>query len=963
MGNRRKLLIEDWLPFEALGAESQRERGASSALPPLYFLHVWWARRPLTASRAAVLASTLPAWSDDWPGSLREQFPDEDAYHAWFLHLIGIHGDPVAARRELEHARNSGKKISNPYGYNRAFTYIPNEEEIKTLGQLHKFAWGEEQLSILDPFAGGGSIPFEALRFGYKTIANELNPVAAVILKATLEYPARFGVDLAEDLKTWSARWYKLVQTILKPYFTPLPKNAEGAAYLWARTVACPETGKPVPLSPNWWLRKGDKAAAVRLIAEPGMDAPMFEILEREALDGYDPDEGTVNRGVGRSPWTGQTIPGDYIKQEAQAGRMGQMLYAIALKKPGGFEFRAPTQEDLEAVVRAEEELARVRPRWEAEGIIPTEPFPGGNDPRPLHYGMPTWADMFSPRQLFSLGTFVETLRELRGNIHKVIDVDRADALETLFALAIDKAVDYNAKQTFWDPIRGIRHVFSRHDFAFRWVYCEFDSSKNLLPWTVEQVRNAYSDLARLSVPAQSSLLAKGTIQIIDRLSVHNGNAADLASIDEGQVHNITVDPPYYDNVMYAELSDFFYVWLKRTTGHLFPEFFRMQLTDKDEEAVANPARFAELGSKKKKELAKHDYERKMAAAFREAYRVLRDDGSLTVMFTHKRIEAWDTLASALLEAGFSINASWPVHTESGHSLHQAKKNAAASTILLACRKREVASGSETVWWEDLQADVRRTAREKAKEFAQQGVRGVDLYISVFGPTLSVISARWPVYTSDIDPDTGEPRLLRPEVALDLAREEVLGLRRELLLSGQAVSFDELTDWYLMAWDSFAAEQFPYDEARKLSIGVGVELDKLVIQSQRLAERKGKFIRLLAPWERRARGRVNGELESFDVWINAAHTAMMLYKEDGPRACEVFLRNAGLREDGTFKALLGALLKAIPRRKAKGKFLRSEAEVLENMRLAFFEDIPAPLEDDEPDPGPQQIGLPGAFDR
>src|SRR5690606_14951992 len=193
---------------------------------------------------------------------------------------------------------------------------------------------------------------------------------------------------------------------------------------------------------------------------------------------------------------------------------------------------------------------------------------------------------------------------------------------------------------------------------------------------------------------------------------------------------------PYYDNVMYAECADFFYVWMKRTLGHVYPEFFTDELTNKDDEAVANVARFAELG-RKKKQLALADYERKMSAAFREMYRVLRDDGVLTVMFTHKKVEAWDTLATSLINAGFAIHASWPVHTESEHSLHQAKKNAAQSTILLTCRKRK--ESSEPVWWDDIKGRVRQVARAKAEEFERQGIRGVDLYIATFGPTLAIL--------------------------------------------------------------------------------------------------------------------------------------------------------------------------------------------------------------------------------
>ncbi len=985
------LLIEHWLPIEAIGAESKRERGASSALPPLYFLHVWWARRPLTASRAAILASVLPQWSPDWPANLREKFPNEDTYRQWFIHFIGIRGDPVKGRKLVDWAKAKGVKLDyHPYaGAPRAFTVNPSAEDLQTMGDLLEYTWGTRELSVLDPFAGGGSIPFEALRYGFTTIANDLNPVAAVILKATLDYPARFGPTLAEDIRKWGDEWARRVKAKLDPYFPKQPGESI-FAYLWACTIACPVTGKPVPLSPNWWLRKGDDPVAVRLIAEEGMDEPTFEIVEgrKTAARDVKPDVGTISRGIGRSPWTGETIDGDYIKAEAQAGRMRQMLYAVATKVKGGFEMRVANEEDLDAVKRADIMLTKKRSEWIARNVIPVEPVPNGNDKRPVLYGMPTWADFFSSRQLLAMGTFIESLRETQDKILKEVEANRAVALSACLGIVISKCVDYNSRQTFWDPIRGIRHAFSRHDFAFRWNPAEFDAAANLLPWTLGQVESAYTEIVSLVAPAQKSFFAATVTHPVDRLVVQQGSATSLSSYPDSSIHNITVDPPYYDNVQYAELADFFYVWLKRSVGHLFPEFFRDELTNKDDEAVANPARFAALspgpsptgrGGRAKK-LAEQDYERKMAAAFREMYRVLRPDGVLTVMFTHKRVEAWDTLASALIGAGFAINASWPVHTESEHSLHQAEKNAASSTILLVCRKRQTderpttasrdegaesvvrpSSSVNAVWWDDLQSKVRETARQKAAEFAAMGISGVDLYISTFGPTLSIISEHWPVLTSEVDEKTGQPKPLRPETALDLAREEVVRLRKQGLLLGRDVQFDPVTDWYLMAWDAFGAEQFPYDEARKLAIALGLDLDKSLMQANRLVTKKGKYVVMQTPVQRRRKGVVDDEVESFEHLIDAVHTAMMVYAEDGAGACDVFLRKSGLKTDGAFKACLQALLNAIPRARVKGKFVRPEAEVLENLRLAFFDDLQAPVEEEPEMPQPAQLGLGGEF--
>lgn len=956
------VLIEEWLPIQELGVESQRERGASSALPPLYFLHVWWARRPLTASRAAILASLLPKWSENFPKDLLEKFPTEESYRQWFIRLLGILGDPIAGKRLIDYAKAKGIKLkSNPYGYPRAFTYNPNEEELKTLLHLLELIWNTRNLTVCDPMAGGGSIPFEALRYGFTIFANELNPVASVILKATLDYPARFGPELAEEIEKWGAIMAKRIEDRLVDFY-PTQPNERIFAYCWARTVRCPTTGKVVPLSPNWWLQQGSEnggPVAVRLICEEAMSVPRFEIVRGRQAE-QSGAQGTVKRGVARSPWKGESIDGDAIKAAAQAGKMGQILYALAIQTPNGKTFRTPTEEDIVAVTQAEGMLAMKLPLWEAQELIPTEPFPEiSTDPRPLHYGMNRWCDFFSPRQLLSLGTYLEVFRELEKEIHETLPEDKARAVLTYLALAIDKSADYNSRMIRWHSKRGvIAGTFDRHDFSFKWSHAEFDAARNLFPWAVNQVSDAYSELAKLAEPSRLARFYSNTAPVVDRLAVTQGNATSLSSMPNGSVHTIVVDPPYYNNVMYAECSDFFYVWMKRTVGDIYPEWFIDQLTNKDEEAVANPSRFVAVGGKKKKELSDMDYERKMAACFREMNRILRPEGVLTVMFTHKRVDAWDALATSLINAGFVVKASWPVHTESEHSLHQAKKNAAASTIFLVCRKREKHKKDEKeVWWDDIKGKVRQTARDKAAEFEKQGIRGVDLYISTFGPVLSIISENWPVLTSEVDEKTGKPLALRPETALDIAREEVIALRKQGLLLGQTVQFDTVTDWYLMAWDAFAAQQFPADEARKLAIALGLDLERDIIKTKRIVSKKQDYVVIQEPKARRHKGMVDPDLKTFSCWLDAIHTAMMVYQEDGAKACEQFLRKTGLLIDSTFKSCLQAFINSIPWTKEKGKFVRIEAELLENLRLTFFDDLTLPSEPEEPKVTMVQQGL------
>jgi adenine-specific DNA methylase len=400
---------------------------------------------------------------------------------------------------------------------------------------------------------------------------------------------------------------------------------------------------------------------------------------------------------------------------------------------------------------------------------------------------------------------------------------------------------------------------------------------------------------------------------------------------------------------------------MKRTLGSTFPELFNPsdpeQLANADDEAIMNVARFKEAG-KKAKQLATADYENKMFACFREMARVLSTDGVLTVMFTHKQVEAWDTLGTALIKAGFRIDASWPVNTESDKSLHQAKKNAAASTILLTCRKRGKAG--ESVWWDDLKGKVKAVARQKAEEFEKEGITGVDLYISTFGPVLAIISESWPVLTSESD-DEGEPIPLKPGDALDLARQEVIARRKQGLLLGRHVEFDPPTDWYLMAWDAFRAQQFPADEARKLAIALGRDLEADIVREKRLVAKKGASVTLNLPKDRRKKGVVDPEVEIFPHLIDALHTVMLVYEEEGSKACQVLVDRRGLRNDARFKALVEAAMRAIPTTRKKDKsFIRPEMETLEALRLLFWPDLPAPKE--EAPPKPPEKTLFGATD-
>lgn len=944
MADQPRVLIEDWLPVKELGIESRRERGSASALPPLSFLHVWWARRPVVASAAVALAGILPTWSEDLAAAFPEarELRDEPTYRSWLLHLVGVWGDPVAGRKAIDAATATGTRLQgNGYGYRQAFRNSVPRSDIDLLHSVLLRTWGELP-TVADPTAGGGSIPWAASRMGLPVVANDLNGVAASVLKAGVEIPARRGQDLLPEIRRWGDDLVKRVESKLKAYF-PLANGESIIAYIWANAIPCPRTGHMVPLLTDKWLRKTPgKEAAVRMaISHDGvdLDEPRFEVALGASVNKADADTGTTARGKAVSPYDNLVIDNAYIKESAQSGRMTQILYAVAVRTPAGERtFRAPTQTDLAAIAAASARFAEVKDDWFDAGILPTEDFPDGNDMRPKHYGMNRWVDFFTPRQALVHGTFGEEFAALIPEVRAALG-DKAD--DVLFELALMQgtALNWNSRLSSWNVGRqGMRSVFDRHDYAFKWTFAEFEGAAALYPWCLYQLTDAYGSIARLLDGTGADEL--GTNGRLPRqVTVTQGSAATL-SLADCSIAQVCMDPPYYDNVMYAELADYFYVWEKRTLGRLMPTFFHDDLTDKEDEAVANQARFAAFG-RRRAELADLDYEAKMTTIFAEAKRVLRDDGVLSVMFTHQRAEAWNTLGMGLLKAGFTIETSWPVNTEFEASLHQANMNAAASTIMLVCRKRPNSGNRARVYMEDIEHEIRDAARDSAKRFQSDGIDGVDLLLSTYGPTLSVISRHWPVYSSTPD-ETGRDQLLRPEQALNLAREEVVRLRRARIV-GKATQVDDLTDFVLIAWDIFRAREFPYDTARLLALAVG-GLDISALEQAKVIQKKSGSVTLLTPAQR-VRRDSDGELPgvrtkatSFEYMIDAVDTALYIGSVDGMPAAGYFIDSHDFRHNSGFLTTLQGLANTIPRTQVNGTWVLPEAGLLDTLVTLYLED-------------------------
>lgn len=1007
-------LLEAGLPCVSLSAECQRDNNARQR-PPQNRLHIWWARRPPTVCRAAILGALLPhdldlpeeilpptaeepneGDLDDLPRKMEEyhwffrellsEIPQTDLtpQHQKFLKALGVTGNVVAAATRIEHARGiggGGKALQMPpeWGFRHlpAFQTSPSSPLLKAVDDAARLAVGipeTEDVIVLDSMAGGGVIPLEAIRYGAKVFANELNPVAATVLKATLSYPAQLGAALGDTLLSaaqnvavrvherlaqvfWrepNSYWWPEEETNARRKFKSKnivdrkPDEPERPqARLWARMVPCSNCGLNIPLSTNFHIvkKKGkpeqDLAAFPEVPPRSQGNECRFRIVPRDDwtdcrwprpdFDRWHPTgTPTFKDGKAICPRCGHVMDGDEVKAAARSreGGLAAQLYAVCSQVPVKvtyrdetvktrwlWRFRAPRQEDLDAIAAAEAELRRLLPHWEAQSLVPDEEIPEDmEDKRPREYGIKRFRDFFLPRQLLTNLVILEEIRAAQERAKAELPAGQAEAVGVYLAFILDKVVNYNSVNTFWHYGRlTVTQTFSRHDFAFRPAFCEFEGARETVMWGASQVISAYRQLAALihgepveltgddeeagDLDEEESEVADDAEDLGDEQGVNEDDpsvgaapsevhirpevivptvtcedAAALSNPPPGSVHLICVDPPYYNNVQYSELSNFFYVWMKRSIGH-FPDlepWFREPIAESSREAVANEARFrreadqeitawqqrfdaavARLRAQKvkalearklavgeaspkpltAKERAERFYENRMAQVFRRSRQLLHPAGRMVVMFNHKQTAAWQALGMALIRADFEIRSSAPIHTEAESSLNIRGLDAARSTILLLClprEEREQPIGN----WASVQSRVGQIAAGAAAHFQKQGLAGTDLYLSALGPALGEVATNWPV--TDF---AGRPINLidaLEEAYRAVGRWRLSQIFEELTarsdigslaygFTADAVDRDTQTLWLWL--DTFLGEQASSDDVRKLAKSLNVDPD------------------------------------------------------------------------------------------------------------------------------------------
>lgn len=784
----RKKLIEVALPLEAINRESAREKSIRHGHPST--LHIWWARRPLAACRAVIFASLV-----DDPSSHPNDFPTDDAQETERRRLFGI----IERLVKWENTNNE----------------VVLEE---ARAEIRKSVSGSPP-PLVDPFCGGGSIPLEAQRLGLAAYASDLNPVAALITKALIEIPPKFrecqpvhpearrgvggsgtwkgAAGLAEDVRQYGA-WMRAEAERRIGHLYPRVRlgNEHGGgeatviAWLWARTLKCPNPacGALMPLAQSFVLsKKAGRQAWVEPIVDRAAKTVRFNV---RTGSGSPPDAPKSGRGASfRCVVCGQLAPEAHIKAEGVAGRMSAQLMAIVAEGQRGRLFLAPS-EIHESVARSAE------PGW-----APDEEL--AHDPRAIWcvlYGLTRFRDLFTRRQLVALSTFSDLVNEARELVRRDavtagLDLPGAtayaDAVATYLAFTVDRSANYWSSLTPWGG-DFIVQTFGRQALPMVWDYAEanpFSSSTGSWDGAIAWI----SKVLEFSVPATGV----GTVYQFDA-------AAALPPVAGAA---IVTDPPYYDNIGYSDLSDFFYVWLRHSLRPIYPDLFSTVLTPKANEMVAVPHRFD--GNKQR---AEAHFER----GLREAFALMRSASSpdipVTLFYAFKQAESdakaagivstgWATMLNGLLEADFAVVGTWPMRTERDQGL-KTGSNVLASSVLLVCRPR---SAHSVTTRRDFLTTLREELRGALRQLQKESIAPVDLAQSAIGPGMAVFSR----FAKVIEPD-GSPMSVRSALAL-------INASLDQIVAEQEGEFDSDTRWAITWFEQHGLGEGRFGDAETLS--------------------------------------------------------------------------------------------------------------------------------------------------
>ena len=963
-------LIEEAFPLQTVSEDSQDEQRISQGRPNS--LHYWPARRPLAVCRAVTLATLLPDPADA-PEPMKAEYtrlsgsPLPDTQREYLCDLIRSltrWGDENG-EGDWDEKDQKGRWVN----------------KLRIAREFIQMAYDGRPPKVLDMFAGGGAIPLEAMRLGCEVTANDYNPVAWFILKCTLEYPQRFvgkkhrlpnlnlddcpdlpNGDLADHVRLWG-RW--VLENARGDLSTQYPVIDEKptVAYFWARTIPCqdPRCSGAIPLLKTLWVcTKAEKTLpdtpenrnrpdflrlkktknrtkviingkrALKLCPDFETKRVHFEIIAPK--DANDVGEPTMSSATANCPFCGSQQPGDYIKRCGHEGKLNAQMTAVVYQEEHGREYRPPIQTEIDAAEVSEEALGII-----ANQIpfgLPVESLPDSDTSgagraftAPI-YGFKKWSDLYTPRQLLTLMTFVKWTQAARTEMKRSsYSLEWVEAVSAYLALLINKVADYNCTCANWQPNgEGIRNLFVAARVPIIWDYVE----ANMIGDSVSSYQSRRTTLGRVL----SRLFYWSHIG--DPLpSVNCGDVLSTAFPDN--VDLIVTDPPYYDAIPYADVSDFFFVWNKR--NGFIPETLDSQTPDsvvpKKEELIQHNARFG--GSEDK---AKVYYTNGMTRAFEKARHVLSDDALIVIVFAHKEPDAWETLLEAIIGAGFTVTASWPIDTEKTNRVRGMNSAALSTSLWLVCRKRS--TNVEVGHYGKVKREMQLRITDRLRYFWDAGIHGPDFVWAAIGPALESYSSY-----KEVRRNTGQPFTV--SAFLTEVRRIVTDFALGQILHGASTeALDEWTRYYLMHRHHFGRENAPVGECILLAQGYGLSLNDLTAARIGILKKasSGSKLRLLRHADRRSdrvgQRHASGALPMIDI----IHRIVNLWTAGERAQMNAYFREHGLQESALFKSVVQALIEMNSQNSDERSLLETIISYKPSPSASVAQSTPSTIDDD-----------------
>ncbi len=828
--------IEESFPVKEVSAESAREKNIRFG--NISTLHIWWARRPLASSRATNYAALIPAIDPN-------RNPDEWNKRRNFI-------------IDLSKWENC---------LNQTMIQKAREDILK--------ANGGNPPRVLDPFAGGGAIPLEALRLGCETYASDYNPVATLILKCTLEYPQKYGKPkkvrdddwtkvektinpLLEDVKKWSSWVLDEAKKEIAKFYPVEPDGSIPVSFIWARTIPCqnPACGAEIPLMRQFWLARKDKKKVSLYPYVIGKEV-RFKIVgsDYEPMPhDFNPENGTVSRAIATCPVCGGVVDDKTTRQLFQKGKSGQRMVAVVTSKIGtnGKKYRIAKTEDVQVFKNAGQFLDSKRQGLMAEwGIdpVPDEEAPGtlASNAMGDRYCFYHFSDYFNRRQKAALITFAEKVRQAhREMLVNEYEEEYAKAVTTYLALGLDMmSAFWNTLARWENTSELIKHAFGRQALPMVWDFAEVNPFSNSSASWKSGWHYYFEAMQRVSNSSRAS-------------AVVTQASATTLSYPDNYFDAVMTDPPYYDNVNYSVLSDFFYVWLKRSVGHLHPELVATPVTPKRLEIVSDKYRHD-----KNEDRAKAHFEHLLGDVFREVNRVLKPSGIATIIYAHKSTAGWETLINSLLDSNLVITGAWPISTEMRARLVANETAAFASSIYIVARKME---RQPTGFYNNVQEELKQYLNKKLERLWQEGIAGADFFITAIGSAIEVFGKYEKVmdYEGNI---VRADRLLQDvrKIATDYAVHQILH-------NGFSEEISDLTRLYVLYRWNYGEARVEFDEVRKLAQSCSIDLTKEWNHGGFIHKDKG-FIKIVGPQERHLE-----DLKNSTELIDVLHSVLLLWE-------------------------------------------------------------------------------------